>query len=418
MATDVIIYPNSVLLEIPFPMPAKQIPIESVILLYADGDDLTPSDSDRITEWKEQKKYHSDLPDQIKETDWLAGEMEERSHYPMEEVLSTITQRVRAYSIRRASLRRMTVRTLGAAAAAILVVAGIYKYNQRGPKTAKSSVGSVPQKPSPSGGAVLTLSDHESVALDTVSVHSRIPSRHPVGIRKEDSNRLVYEPTNKDTGYNIFRTNSITPYILDLPDRSRVSLNKASVIRYPVAFKGKERMVELLSGEAEFLVTKAPSAPFKVFINDVVVKVLGTHFTIRAYPNDPEKTVTVLEEGRVLVFSGKDSLLLKPREQARVETDGSLHWSTISDVDSMLSWKDRDFHFSGKTLDQALREVARTYDLKLPDLSSIKGRPLGWGGDISKNLKPAFIIGKIQESQHGHIKFSFVGDSLRIQINP
>lgn len=76
-----------------------------------------------------------------------------------------------------------------------------------------------------------------------------------------------------------------------LPDSTEVTLNRYSTLTCPVRFKGKNRNVSL-SGEAYFEVHKDVRHPFIVQADEVEVKVLGTHFNLEAYPDDPEIKTT------------------------------------------------------------------------------------------------------------------------------
>ena len=88
-------------------------------------------------------------------------------------------------------------------------------------------------------------------------------------------------------------------YTLTLSDGTRVYLNAESRLKYPVVFRGTERVVEL-SGEAYFKVSKDALRPFVVKMNGVNVRVLGTSFNVRSYA-DEGQVVTTLVEGKVKV---------------------------------------------------------------------------------------------------------------------
>ncbi|MBC8151681.1 MAG: FecR family protein, partial [Bacteroidetes bacterium] len=83
-----------------------------------------------------------------------------------------------------------------------------------------------------------------------------------------------------------------------------IILKKNSRISYAPSFTGSSREV-YLSGEGFFEVTKNPDRPFLIYANGLVTKVLGTSFSIKAYPGDPNVTVEV-KTGRVAVFTQSD----------------------------------------------------------------------------------------------------------------
>jgi transmembrane sensor len=94
---------------------------------------------------------------------------------------------------------------------------------------------------------------------------------------------------------------SAVPERVVLSDQSVVTLQPGSRLRYPIEFAGNKREVTLI-GEAFFEVRKNPHKPFLVYSHDLITKVLGTSFRIKAYPTDRNVTVAV-RTGRVSVYS-------------------------------------------------------------------------------------------------------------------
>jgi ferric-dicitrate binding protein FerR (iron transport regulator) len=90
------------------------------------------------------------------------------------------------------------------------------------------------------------------------------------------------------------------PQLIQLPDQSVVSLNPKSRLSYPADFGQKNRLV-YLSGEATFAVTKDTRKPFLVLANELVTKVVGTKFRIRAFSKEDQVRVQVLS-GQVSVY--------------------------------------------------------------------------------------------------------------------
>jgi transmembrane sensor len=112
-----------------------------------------------------------------------------------------------------------------------------------------------------------------------------------------------------------------------LPDGSVIYLLRHSKISFPEPFNQTYREVNL-SGEAFFEIAKNPSRPFYVYAGELVTKVLGTSFLIKAYEKDRQVKV-IVKTGKVAVFASKDpikaqlpkdteanSLLLTPNQQA------------------------------------------------------------------------------------------------------
>nr|WP_242689074.1 FecR domain-containing protein [Pedobacter sp. SYSU D00535] len=93
------------------------------------------------------------------------------------------------------------------------------------------------------------------------------------------------------------------PGIIRLPDNSTVILRPGSKIRYADSFTSSKREV-YLEGEAFFEVTKDARRPFIVRTEELITKVLGTSFSVKAYKNDKAFSVKV-NTGKVSVFAKK-----------------------------------------------------------------------------------------------------------------
>ena len=103
---------------------------------------------------------------------------------------------------------------------------------------------------------------------------------------------------------------------IQLPDGTKVTLNHFSSLTYPERFRGKRREVTL-NGEAYFEVSKNAEHPFIVQAEAVRVQVLGTHFNIESYPNDPEVKTTLFEGSvAVTIANNPERIILRPNESA------------------------------------------------------------------------------------------------------
>ena len=95
---------------------------------------------------------------------------------------------------------------------------------------------------------------------------------------------------------------------IQLPDGSTVWLNASSKLTYGENFGKKLREVNL-TGEAFFDVAKDPAHPFIIHTNVIDVKVLGTAFNVKSYPNDANTETSVLR--------GKVEVTVKNRENTK-----------------------------------------------------------------------------------------------------
>jgi transmembrane sensor len=221
--------------------------------------------------------------------------------------------------------------------------------------------------------AVLTLADGSSITLD--SAHNGVLARQgAASITKSGDGSLAYQATNdapKAAVYNTLTTPRGGQYRLLLPDGSQVWLNAASSISYPTAFTGTERSVTI-TGEAYFEIASNPAMPFRVHVSTPQgqkdIRVLGTHFNVKAYSDETTVTTTLLE-GSVQL----GSVVLKPGEAGQWRADGTMQVDQHADVEEAVAWKNGMFHFEGADVAEVMRQLSRWYDVdvvfkgKLPD---------------------------------------------------
>lgn len=163
-----------------------------------------------------------------------------------------------------------------------------------------------------------------------------------------------------------------------LPDGTRVWLNAASTLKFPSSFSGKDRIVTL-SGEAYFNVSKDKTHPFKVRTARQEVEVLGTHFNVNSYADEPTVNTTLFE-GSVKI---NDDILLVPGEQANLYKTGKVVVSKAG-ADA-AAWKDGKFAFEDTDLQTVLRQLARWYDVEIVYPNGIPQE--SFTGYIDRNLK-------------------------------
>ena len=99
---------------------------------------------------------------------------------------------------------------------------------------------------------------------------------------------LYMQPVTIQTVSTLAETRTVC-----LPDGSTVTLNHYSSLSYPEKFKSDKREVKL-NGEAYFEVSKNKKHPFIVQTETIDVQVLGTHFNVDAYQNNPDVKTTLL----------------------------------------------------------------------------------------------------------------------------
>lgn len=165
-----------------------------------------------------------------------------------------------------------------------------------------------------------------------------------------------------------------------LTDGTKVWLNAGSKLTYDVNFIGGVRKVDL-EGEAYFEVAKNKEKPFVVASDDQRIRVLGTHFNVKAYREN--RTTTTLMEGSVEVATNTRAYTLKPGQSSMVTWGGADIKVGPAKMDKVNAWRNNEFAFYDATLDQIGRELSRWYGVDVQVVS--RGRGYGFTGVISRN---------------------------------
>jgi len=231
---------------------------------------------------------------------------------------------------------------------------------------AKSTAGASQHDALPGGDkATLTLEDGSTIVLDSAA-DGALAKQGNTRVVKLTGGRLAYHPaSDKVEGRSPGQYNTVTTprggqYQVALPDGTNVWLNATSSIRFPTAFSGGSRTVEI-SGEAYFEVADNPRTPFIVKNGNTSVEVLGTHFNVNAYQDEPVKKITLLQ-GAIRVRSGNQAKKLAPGEAAELAGEPILVRAD-ADVAEAVAWKNGLFSFKDAGLPEIMRQLSRWYDL-------------------------------------------------------
>jgi transmembrane sensor len=241
--------------------------------------------------------------------------------------------------------------------------------------------------------AILTLSDGRKVELNPGA--KQIITDGKLAIN--NSNGTVAYANSEFIAYNTMSTPNGGQYKLTLPDGTRVWLNAASSITFPTSFQGNNRIVSI-DGEAYFEVTKNPLKPFTVKTHHDEIRVLGTSFNVNSYTNEPAMKTSLLE-GAVHI----GNIVLKAGE-------AYLNGSVVqTDLDQDLAWKNDVFNFHHIKLTDAMRQIARWYDIKV----SYKGKftEVELGGEIGMNLTLQQLLSGLQDKE---LHFELSGKTLTV----
>ena len=302
-----------------------------------------------------------------------------------------------------------------AAAAAVFIFACMgywaWQKSQTNPdlELANNKPSEVKQEILPGGNkALLILADGSSVVLDSAN-NGAITHQGGTTVIKLDGLVTYNQSVNRtnEVVYNTISTPRGGQYQLILADGTKVWLNSASSLKFPTSFPGHQRRVEL-NGEGYFEVAHNPSQPFFVSNGGTEVKVLGTHFNVMAYGDEPATLITLLE-GRVSVSHQSRETNLLPGQQAKVTTE----MKVLDNVDEeqVMAWKNGSFIFGeSMSIPEIMRQVARWYDVEI----EYQRKPAGHiGGSISKQVNISEVLSIIELT--GEVRLELQGKKVIVK---
>lgn len=290
------------------------------------------------------------------------------------------------------------------AACALIVIVFVSKYflTERNAPANQVAVETAVHDVAPgSDKAILTLADGRKLLLNA-SATGKLADQGGAAINKTAEGMLVYETELMAAGTKAVNNTVTVPrggkWALTLSDGTKVWLNSASSITYPTTFDGPDRHVSI-TGEAYFEVAHNAKKPFKVSFNDQLVEVLGTHFNINAYDDEPSNQTTLIQ-GSVSISKGKNTVILKPGEQASV-TKNVIEVVKDADIERTLAWREGLFLFDRTELQNAMREISRWYDIDVVYQGDVKNDV--FNGRISRHNKLSQIL-KVLELGDVHFR--------------
>ena len=257
-------------------------------------------------------------------------------------------------------------------------------------------------------GATLRLSDESVIVLDSAQ-NGTLAMQGNMQVVKENG-QILYKGKNGEVLYNDISTDKGRQWSVVLPDGSKVWLNAESSIHYPLTFSGKERVVDI-TGEAYFEVTHNKHFPFKVKVNGKEIEVLGTHFNVNSYEDEPSMRTTLLE-GLIRIGNGVIKKIIHPGQEASILNNTTDIKIISADVQNAIAWKNGYFSFHNANLKTVMRQLARWYDI---DVIYVKQVPdLEFEGAIDQSLKLSAVL-RILEKTGVHFK---IGEDKKLFILP
>lgn len=146
---------------------------------------------------------------------------------------------------------------------------------------------------------------------------------------------------------------------IELVDGSRVVVAPESRMSIHEDYGKLNREISI-EGEAYFTVVNDREKPFVVKSGNVYTRVLGTSFSVRKYPEDPQHRV-VVTEGRVSV----NDAVVGAGHIASVGSDNVISINSNGNLDSHIGWITGRFDFVDSPLDSVVGEISRAYNIDI-----------------------------------------------------
>ncbi|SHN30656.1 FecR family protein [Chitinophaga sp. CF418] len=384
----------------------------------AEGQAVTEEETAEFRQWFLREASEEELQELASAHEAVLMEVQEPT-YDNKEIVSNIYSRLTAYYLAEVStmeesnkqeaiIRKIRKRNYWWAAAASLLIAGgaaIWILRSEQPKRAAIVQRNVLEPGS--NKAILTLANGQEIILDNLA-NGNIAVQGGVTITKADSGAIAYIGTGDNVQYHTLSTPRGGQFQLTLPDGSKVWLNSASSIRYPTAFIGAERKVEM-TGEGYFEVAPDAAKPFTVKAGRLDVHVLGTGFNIMAYA-DENAIRTTLVSGSVKVEAGDATAMLTPGVQASLATEGQTFKTTRPDLAEVLAWKNGQFRFNRTGIKNIMRQVARWYDVDIRYEGNVDN--IEFQGILSRKVTAKALLETLEAT--GEVHFRIEGDHISV----
>jgi len=252
--------------------------------------------------------------------------------------------------------------------------------------------------------AVLVTEDGNQIALVSDSSQTIILDSSRYATNSQSG--IAYPQADGEIGevkYNTLLVPRGGEYRITLADGTKVHLNSASELRYPISF-GSEGIREVfLKGEAYFEVAKNEKQPFYVNVGDIAVKQYGTLFNINAYQENSIRIVLVQGSVSVLTAGATEETRMQVSQLAEYNTDThSLSLKTV-DVAPYIAWNEGKFIFENEDLGEIMTTLALWYDMNVY-----------FEGEELKNLR---FTGSLERSVSIEYFFKAIEFSTEVRIN-
>lgn len=329
--------------------------IAAAIQHYILGE-ATERERQEVEEWLAASERHRLLMEKFSSEKYISGQLPDYEVFDMNRAYERFRKSKRTWE-----RRRLIIRCCGVAAM-ICILLGVLVHTTNEQPLVQDTVLMAGVLHPGCSKAILTLAGGEKVLLNDSLHFELVQQAARIEVSGEQINYKECEDGTDSIipAINTVMTSRGGEYKLILADGTKVWLNADSWLEFPVKFVGYQREVSV-KGEAYFEVAKDSLHPFVVNTDKAKIRVLGTTFNVRAYPDELYRT-TLLEGSVEIVHQGK-MVQLKPNEQWILE--GGIGQVAVVEPRVVSGWVNGSFAFENELLTVVFQELERWYDVEV-----------------------------------------------------
>lgn len=379
---------------------------------------LTEAEHDELDDWISASVENQRLFEDLTKSSSVEFALDEFDEPETRIALEKTKKRLQFSTPHRGVSKRGRLLWYSVAATLLLLVGLYFFYTRMNQNNSTIDPISLESTLKPGGNyAMLVLANGDTVNLSEAK-NGLIDSSNGSDVMKTADGQLSYEnPEARMLAYHELSTPVGGQFSVTLPDGSRVWLNSSSRLKYPVAFTGKTREIEL-EGEGYFEVKKIEgndergNVPFIVKVNGVEIQVLGTQFNVNAYKDEGVLRTTLIEGAvQVSMPTTIEPILMTPGQQFLLkngEGEGQLLGNV--DVEEAIAWKNGKFRFRDEPIENIMRQVGRWYGAEI--VYENKG-DFHFNATIFRNEPVEKLLDILEET--GRVKFRIEGKVIYVR---
>ena len=240
---------------------------------------------------------------------------------------------------------------------------------------------------------VLTLGDGTQMNVWGDNLHFKETEKGQK-IMLGDSLLSQRDDSTTTENYNTLEVPALCDFNFTLSDGTKVWMNAASTLKYPTKFAADSRTI-FASGEIYLEVAKDAKRPFYVAIDGITIKVLGTSFNIRAYENENDTKVTLIE-GKIAAQTNDKEYTLTPGKQLkRGKTFGGVGIRTV-DPTEIIAWTKGYYVFKKSRLQDVATTLQNWYGVTIMMTSEISSTTT-YTGVVNKKESLDVFLRRLEE---------------------